>query len=485
MLSDLPEAFFCAAKIGSLGFTTFTNNIVRLARGRPLIALGCVLAAIKLAQFVVDPVPLFYYDSGAYIKNAFESGGGPGRSKVYGWIIWVLCSPFGSLTPLMLAQGAMGGMSAWLLAVNLRRYLGVGSGLAAGAAVLFALDPTQVIAEHLVLTETTALFASVLYISGALAYLRDPSWRLLIALALVGTVLISIKIVYLPLVLVGTVLLPVIVVRRRELVIALAISIGSTVVFHVGYRELMAHWSGGQRVYQEGSGLFLAARVAPILMPVDAIDGRAAQAVRELKEARNAMGGLENLSYHDFQLWNPEGLASRLRLAYGGDDRAADLAASGMARRAILRDPLGYVRLMGWTFRGFFGEALKYESHLENNDGLAVTPQVGPKSMKTISEHFGDVALNNHTLWTPTRRYHLTLGFWCLFQLISPVLGLVGLLLSAPERRWATAVVVLWPVMLLAANCAGGATSSLRYLHPLSFTGLAGLALVVGRLGRR
>jgi hypothetical protein len=71
-------------------------------------------------------------------------------------------------------QVVMGGLSAWLLTFALVRFFRVRAWIAILAGLVFALDPVQVIYEHMVMAETATMLAMAVFIVGALSIWRIP-----------------------------------------------------------------------------------------------------------------------------------------------------------------------------------------------------------------------------------------------------------------------------------------------------------------------
>src|SRR3984957_12475704 len=184
-------------------------GIVAGIRRAPLVTLAILLAGVKSIQFAIDSTALFYYDSGAFILNALGLAFIPERSYVYGWLIRIFAVPFHSLRAIVAMQVVMGGITAWLLGFVLLRFLKVRAWIAILAALAFAFDPVQIVHEHLVMAETAALLTMAIFLVVASRSLRAPGLWQLVLLAFLGILMVSLRIVYLPVVLLSAVLLPV------------------------------------------------------------------------------------------------------------------------------------------------------------------------------------------------------------------------------------------------------------------------------------
>jgi hypothetical protein len=119
----------------------------------------------------------------------------------------------------------MGGVTAWLLGFTLVRLLNVRPAIALTAALAFAFDLVQIVHEHLILTEATALLVMAGFLITGSRYLQEPDWWRLVPLCFLGILLVSLRIVYLPLVLLSAVLLPLAALRTRPRALALALGV--------------------------------------------------------------------------------------------------------------------------------------------------------------------------------------------------------------------------------------------------------------------
>jgi hypothetical protein len=446
----------------------------------PLATAAVLLALVKSIQFAIDPQVLFFHDSGAFILNGMGLAFLPHRSYVYGALLRLVAVPFHSLRVIVAMQIIMGGLTAWLMAVALVRFMQVRAWIAILAALAFAIDPVQIVHEHLVMSETAALLVMATFLVAALKYLQDPSPRWLVILSFLGVLLVSLRIVYLPAVLAAAVLLPVSAYfsssarRPRVLAIALVASCGSAALFHLGYRYLTGWLAGREPAYHYMTGFFLLASVAPIIESGDTGDARVASAIM----AQNMSGfPLASRASRSDQLWAPEGFVARLTTIFGGDEREADQAAQRLARAAIQRNPLGFLKLGLENYLSFWGGVLYVRSSLEWENGSQLPPAANAHEASVIRSVFGVDVSNQHTLRTPSRRYHILARHWSLFLLASPFLAGLALWLGPANPR-GTALLLGWNCLLLAATCFGAVSTVYRYLHPFSFTALAAAAIL-------
>jgi len=455
----------------------------------PLWIAALLIGIVKSMEFAIDSQAIFYFDSPAFILNALKIGFIPYRSYVYGILIRLVAVPFHSLPMLVAVQTLMGGITAWLLAFLLVRFLRVRAGIAVFAALAFAIDPVQVIHEHLVMTETAAMLAMAVYLVVALEYLRRSSdgwvaWFWLIILSILGVLLVSLRTVYLPPVLTVAFLLPISAnlwaparaSRLLPLTLALTISLGSALLLQRAYWQFtepnprQSNWAG----------FFLLANASPLVEPRDSPDERVAAAI--VAQSRSRLPLVADLRTN--QVWEPDGLGARIRKLFGDDDRKADAVAKQLAVAAIRRNPVGYLRLGIHNYLNYWRGIPQLPQTLRSENGLQHPEAITAGAAQMIASAFWEDVSDQASWLTASRRYHIAARVWCVFLLASPFL-LGPALLVRPANRKFVALLLAWDCLLLISTCLGGDESAYRYLHPFSFTGLAAAAIVCDLLVHR
>jgi hypothetical protein len=462
------------------------RDLLTIARRAPLLTAAILIALVKSIEFAIDSQALFDYDSGAFFVNAMRLGFLPHRSYVYAFLIRSFAIPFHWLNAIVAMQMIMAGITAWLLTFALLRFFNVRPWIAIVTGLAFAMDPVQVVYDHMVMTENATLLAIALFLVAALQYLRDPRPVWLAIFSFLGIAVVSLRIAYLPVVLAGAVLLPAGAYlssparRPRVLALALVVSCGFTALFHVGYRHLTGRLGGREPAYHYMTGFFLVAGVAPMIEPEDGGDPRLAGSIVAQDRSRFP---LTPRAFRESQLWNPDGFVARLTTIFGGDASAADRAAQRIALAAIRRNPLGFIKLGLLNYRGYWGGIRRLREN-QLGDDFGPDPIVVPYDARLISCVFGVDVSNQHTWWTPSRRYHRLGKYWYAFLLGSPFLAGFAMWLSRANRP-GVAVLLLWPCLSLTAMCFGADGSPYRYLHSFSFTGLAAAAVLCETLAGR
>jgi hypothetical protein len=455
-----------------------------LIRRKPLLMLAVFLAVIKCIQLAIDSTPLFFYDSSSFMHNALRLDFLPERSYVYGALIRVFAVSFRSLRAIVTMQVVMGWLTAWLLAFMLVRFLKVRAWIAMAAASVFAFDPVQVIYEHMTMAETTTLLAMACFLLVALQYLRTRHLSWLVILAFIGAVLVSLRIVYVPIVLTSAALLPLAgylsspasAMRGRTLAVAFAVSCGSMMLLQLGYRHATGYLAGREPAYHYQTGFFLVASVAPIVDLGDSEDARVSEAIAEQNKTKVPLPDFAERPNH---LWIPEGFVARLKSAFPGDERAANEAAGRLARAAILHSPFGFLKLGLQTYASYWKQIPHLPWYLHRDDGSTPESELPRHDFDEIRAAFGDDVSHQHLLQTPSRQYHIFARDWYVFLLTAPFLGGLAFWLSPANQKAPAALLLVWSWLLLAATCVGAVESEYRYLHPFSFTGVVALAVLV------
>lgn len=451
----------------------------------PLLTVALLLLIVKAVQFAFDSTPLFFNDSGAFVLNALGWEFFPERSYVYSGLLRVCVLPFHSLREIVAIQMLIGAATAWLLVSILIRFLQVRASIAIAAALIFAFDPLQVVNEHLVLTEATALLATAVFLLAALQYLQKPSMWLLVIISLLGALLVSLRTVYVPVVAACAPLLPAIANFRMKkpaiFALALTVSCASTIVCQVGYRHLTGWLAGREPAYQYQEGFFQAGVVAPIIETKDSGDIGVAEAVAE--QSRSATP-LWNRELRPDQVWAPSGLAARLKSLYHGDKTAANRAAEKLARNAIIRNPLGFLGLGLDTYLDFWRVMPRLAWRLPWENGAQPKPVLTAHDVDAIQHAFGVDVSDQHLWQTPSRRYHVLGRWWGYFLLASPFLMGMAMYLNRGNKP-AGLFLFAWTWLLLMATCLGASEPMFRYLHPFSFTGLAAAGMLAEAWIRR
>ena len=449
---------------------------LRLVKTAPLLGLCLALIAIKAVFLWFDPVVRVYLgDSAAYLWGAMDDGRLPDdRSFTYSWLIRLLVRPTDGLLTLLRWQAVAGVATALFLFVALRRYLRVSAAVAAGAAVLLAIEPAQLYYERMVLAETAGLLLFVAFYMTAAAYLATSRAWWLPIVATLGLLAASLRLNYLPVVLVISLALPLIraadawPLAWRRLLPHMAVALCAVTVLHVGYRYWVAMIFNSPPGYIARAGFMQLGLVTPLVRP---------EHFERVGLPRSFADELDYpLSDPDARMehmWAAGGLVRELR------DRQLNVEsiARELSRMALRDDPLGLVRLGVGTIGNYF-VAERIDHALDNDLGRHQIPH---EVLWTLRERWNYDATGLPTRVTVVSRYFERATWWlvaCLFLL--PVISVWNVVVywRTPQRTQAV-LAALFGLGLFLAHVLFVNVAFYRYLHPLPFFVLlnaAGLA---------
>jgi hypothetical protein len=435
------------------------------------------LIVIKGILLWADPVVRLYLgDSAAYLWGAMDDGRLPDdRSFTYSWLIRLVVDPADGLVTLLRWQAAAGIATALFLFVALQRYLRVSPALAAGAAVLLAIEPAQLFYERMVLAETMGLLLFVAFYLTAAAYLASGRGWWLPVVALLGIVAASFRLNYLPVVLVISLALPLLRFMsasppaRRSLFKHMAVALCAVTLLHVGYRSWVAMIFLSPPGYLARAGFMQLGLVTPLLRPEHFERVGLPRTFEE--ELDYPLADPDARMEH---MWAPGGLVAELR----SRQLNVESIARELSRMALRDDPLGLIRLGVGTVGDYF-VAERIEHALDNDLGRRPIPY---DVLWTLRERWNYDATGLSTRVTVVSRYFEASTRWlvaCLFLL--PMLSIWTAVAHwrTPQRAQAV-LAALFGLGLFLAHVLFVNVAFYRYLHPLPFfvllNGLAGWA---------
>jgi hypothetical protein len=484
----------------------------------PRIVVCLAVLLIKLIFFFLDPIPKFFFgDSASYLYSALTDWIPEDRSFIYGYLIGPIIDFSRSLVPLLLLQLAAGAGAVFLLAFTLERYFDVRRSLAWGSALLCSVEPIQLLYERYIMTETLSLFVLASYVLAAFEYVRRPRVLVLLVAQMLGVLVVSLRLSFLPVVLLNTLFLPLLGAfrlgseaapegqeslggpaakgrgyRSRLLAVPhLVMSVLMTVSLHGGLKQLYSNLTGNPPAYHASEGFFLLATWAPVVIPED---------FPIAKVRSNLFDGptvdLKNRYLRNDQLFDHDGLCWRIRFAieeYENEGEDLTWLANDLARatamRALGRDPVGVVRLSLQSFGDYFNVAL-LRAVIENDLGTDRNQVAQYREFVNDTADFLPLSLNpSDQPNTPLKSYYRVMLPWYWLLVASPLICAVALF---PTRGFQRLLTIELFVLTLACVSVAGFLSVLpivRYLHPVAWLVFYPLALVVDRcatcLGRR
>ncbi|RFU42980.1 hypothetical protein DZF91_03650 [Actinomadura logoneensis] len=337
-----------ARPLGSGRATEDRGPYAAARRHGPFWLLLGAAALLRLIAMAGYPSPLWFGDSGTYLRGALAPALSVLRPSGYSLMLWAL-RPLHDLGAVAFVQHLFGltiGVLLYVLAYRAARaalpertVLPGLVGCLAAAPVL--LDAYQIELEHLVLSD--ALFELLVVAAvAALLWRPVPSWRLALAAGLLLGASAVTRTVGLPLV---AVVLLFLLVRRVDwratgaLVVAFLLVVGS---YATWYRAEHGYWG-----LTGTNGLFLFGRVAAFA-DCEVIRPPADQRIF----CRDWTHDTPGMDAAFAAMWGPH--APFRTFPGGSSDRRGNALASDFAKRAVLAQPLDYLRtVLRDSTRGF------------------------------------------------------------------------------------------------------------------------------------
>lgn len=444
--------------------------------------LGIVL--VKLCLLMLDPqVRLFMGDSGTYLFSAITRGVPSDRSFTYPLLIRAITSRSDSLFSLLLLQAGFGAAVATGVMAILHFGLGVRLGLCAAAALLVAIEPSQLFYERMVMTEAASTFCLVALACLALLYLRTGRLLWLVVVILAGVVLASLRVGLVPVALsvpAASVLILALLrgvggaprLRTGAVLMHLLVAIALTWGCHDAYKRLYGRGCRSNPAYIQDAGIFRLGLVVPLVKPAHF----AGTGVDPALLGRVTLP-LDDPFYREAHIWSPGGLVSVLREQAG--PRTREVAAI-LADRAIRDDPFGLLRMGLLTFRDYFDTAKRVE-RLRSDLGASGSADAPTLELLRDRFHYDYTGVAQRD--TPIFHYFENASWWlivCLF-LLGP-LTVAMLVLEWRTRPAPALLLALLAFGLVLGQLLCSHIVSFRYVHPLPVFFLLFLAAVADRL---
>ncbi len=442
-----------------------------------------VALSIKLAIYFLDSAPMFFLgDSEAYINTALRGWIPPDRSFVYGYIIRLIAVTTHSLQNLVLFQTILSALTAVIVAYILKSFFVVSRKWAFGATVLCTIEPLQLFYERYVMTETVTLFIFAVLIVMILQYIRKPTITHILITQLLGIMLISLRMVYLPFVLVMTVALPLLIFfkksfndreinNKKKLLTALShllIAIACMSVLHSSYRHLVGHLLHRQPAYIYNSGFSLLICWAPIIEPKD-FNGNLGDKIFAMLTQDP-----KNRKKRGAQLCWQGGLKDVIT-TFVPDQQKAEQAAKNAAIHAAVRNPKALLLLYWHDIKDYW--TIGYIKGVMRFDRGCDRP-IPPEFQKKLLQKFHLRSVRQPYITTLTNWYFFRAWPWYLFLLLTPLLALINLFFTPPLRLYSFIVFLLSCFLVTIP----ATFPAVRYMHPLGWLIIIVLIPMLSRL---
>lgn len=385
-------------------------------------------------------------DSGSYLATAYRNYIPPDRSFVYGYLLKAIALWPHSLLTVVQTQVAISAASCSVLAWLLVRHLRLPLLPAAILAALCAVEPLQLLSERYVLTEagTTLLFS--LSIWTAFSYHENGRLWLLPVTALLGAMLISFRVAYLPFVLASSVLIPLLSPRARAAIQAarrrrastwrawmpIALSLVLSVVvsqvalreYRILYRSIFNARLWPAYIYHDG--YFLLSDFAPLVAPEDYPIARDRSWV--FSRIKVPLG---DRRLREQQHWFSDGICQVIKRVPGQGEYRGNRMARLTALHAIRRAPLRAIDLVLASASDYFDvEYLRQSIALDQGSGL----RLSPANAERIQQLFG-FAPTSEDDNSMVRRWSRLAWPWYIALLVVPGVYVAALLLLWRRAR--------------------------------------------------
>lgn len=326
------------------------------SRKNEFFRFAVVALFLRGAWLMVDSRPRFFLgDSESYLATAIGVWIPPDRSWIYGLVVNGILGMTHRLTAVIAAQACLSAMSCVATACLLRS-LNVSSRVAWAALLLQSLDPLTHYFDRSLLTDAPAAAVTWIGLALSAAGLAHANGWLWIAAVPFLWATILLRTALLPMV-----AMPAVVGLGAGLWFALmrpgqstpppnwrsrlgpllgpSLQAAGVVAGLAAYSMANGALTGMPPSLNAKQGYFLLGQVAPILTVADFEGLGVEEPARLLAESNHAEYRLRT-----WQVFGDTGMVPRMERQFG-DWRRTEMTTRVLARRAILRDPVGFLRL--------------------------------------------------------------------------------------------------------------------------------------------
>jgi hypothetical protein len=437
--------------------------------------LAIVVLALKLIGLLLDPQPAFFLgDSASYLHTALTGWVPTDRSYWYGVVVASIVGSTQSLMPLVIAQSIAGAATALLAAWWSHLVFRPGRFVLCVVAVACALEPSQLLLERYVLTESFSLFALALQLVAATHVIVRGRWYWMPLVVLAGVAVIALRPSLGPVVVAVCACAPPLACAAGTMRAAAALLVQAGTVILVAVTPHIA-----ANVY---TGTFLLAAWSPLLAPSDLGDAALERRVLEGLDLTNP-----DLFTRESSLWHPDGLVKRLTREIP-DTEELDRVARQAALAIATRDPLGVAAIAWRTYASVWNRHQR--SRLMRWD---VGQQPLDAEFRARLAASFRLVVDERPQPTPISRYYLKVGSWAaVAYLLAPILLLAVSIRRSPPQRGALMLMALASALILASIAFLATLPVVRYLQPIGWMviagcipGVAGVASAAWRPGRK
>jgi hypothetical protein len=352
--------------------------------------------------------------------------------------------------------------------------------------VAVSLEPLQLAYERFILAEALAMLVLASLLAVALAYVERPRLIHLMAAAVLGVLLLGLRLNYVPFTWLVAVALPIFAwqrlgeqttrSRRKQLRLLAAhvlVSLLATGAAHTAYRQIFGALTATPPAYQNATGLFAIAAWAPLVKPTHFPDGILGDEL-----LRRVEYPLHDSSRREDQRWEPGGLVRTLERTVGSELNA-DWVAKRIAWRIGLEDPLGVIRLGAGTLASYFiGPELR--AGLDYDLGPKALPG-GLEGLHPFSNSLGAETVGPSL----TRNWHRGAWWWYPALLLCPGAAMILAFGAPPAYRPSLALIGLLSGAVVMTGPFLATMPVVRYLHPLGWVTVLLIGAAVAMLSAK
>ena len=397
----------------------------------------------------------FLGDSYVYINSALTGSRPVHTSYWYGRIIHAVVGDARSLMPLLLFQALCGAVSSVICSATAKLIWNPRPVVLSAIAVICCVEPSQILMERYVMTESPSLAVLTLMVFSLARFLCGGSLAWFLGAAALSWVVVSLRVSLLPVVAIG--LLCAVFIR------ALALPSQRAVVAVSGVMTLAALALLYSQAATLKTGQFVMAAWSPLLVAEDFPDPQQGAQFMAGKDLRS-----DGFFTREITLHRGDGLLQAMKNSIPDTDEL-DRVSKRIAANIFIRDPVGVLTLAGGTYLKVFDA--DYRLGLMKWD-------IGQNE---LPEFFRNLLRDRFNLIAPelprpsfTSNIYLKVGYWTtLFALMTPFFLAVALISCSPARRPLVGLVCILSIALVSTIALLSTQPVVRYFQPLTWMFLA------------